>query len=97
MPSSRIPAALQQVFVSSQGGGDVEKIAAPNQGIAFRIFKRSDKSGNKKAPKKTLAPTAQAQNPFAFLSRRSRGPTAAEATRKAMKKNVCTYDIYRCS
>ena len=37
----RIPLALQQVFLQSQRGENVEKIAAPRGNIGFRMFKRA--------------------------------------------------------
>ena len=40
-PSPRIPLALQQIFIQSQRGDEVEKIAAPRGGIGFRMFKRA--------------------------------------------------------
>ena len=86
-PSStpRIPEALQQIFMASQRGDDVEKIAAPKGNLGFRIFKRAwgvGRRGMKAKPVK--APIKSSMS-----SDRSRGSheTAADATRKAMKEN----------
>lgn len=38
---SRIPLALQNVFVASQTGVDVERISAPSNGTGFKVFKQT--------------------------------------------------------
>ena len=44
--SPRIPVALQEVFVASQSGQEVNADKAPKNGIGFRIFKRSNNNGS---------------------------------------------------
>jgi hypothetical protein len=84
----RIPMALQQVFMASQGGDDVEEIVAPKGNIGFRVFKRAWGVGRRiKKAKPMKAPSKSS-----LASDRSNGDnsteTAADATRKAMQKNV---------
>jgi hypothetical protein len=82
----RIPLALQQVFVASQQGAEVTE--APKQGLGFKIFQRFGrtdrvKSVPKHKPKKSVAPSSSSLNSERSGSTRE---TAADATRKAMKK-----------
>jgi hypothetical protein len=82
----RIPMALQQVFMASQRGEDVEKISAPKGNIGFRIFKRAwgvGRRGIKAKPMK--APTKSSLS--SDRSNNDSLETAADATRKAMKEN----------
>ena len=83
----RIPMALQQVFMASQRGDDVEEIAAPKGNIGFRIFKRAwgvgRRGGIKAKPMK--APTKSSMSGDRDNDSHE---TAADATRKAMKQNT---------
>jgi hypothetical protein len=93
---SRIPAALQNVFLQSQAGEDVEKIAAPSH-VGFRVFQRMDKRNKNK---KTLkAPDVNSL----YAERNGTKDSAATASRKAMKDRgddgsvmvrVCLYLVF---
>ena len=91
--SPRIPAALQQIFLASQKGEDVNKISAPSNGIGFRIFRRGwGRNSNKKAtqrPRIVKAPTTSSLS--SDRSNRSGSKaSAADASRKAMKEKNST-------
>jgi hypothetical protein len=84
----RIPMALQQVFMASQRGDDVEEIAAPKGNTGFRIFKRAWGAGRRQKKAKPMkAPTKSS-----LSSDRSNDSieTAADASRKAMQLNAQT-------
>lgn len=55
----RVPFALQQVFLKSSGGEDVQKIKAPKNGLGFRIFKRKAKRTQKKDARPCLKNVVQ--------------------------------------
>lgn len=76
---SRIPAALQNIFLQSQRGDDVEKIASPG-GIGFRIFRRLDRRN--KSRRNVKAPDVNSL----YAERNGIKDSAATASRKAMKK-----------
>jgi hypothetical protein len=77
--SSRVPAALQNIFLQSQRGEDVEKIAPPPK-LGFKIFYRGSKK--EKLPKKLV----QAPDLNSLYMERSDGKeTAATASRRAIK------------
>ena len=79
--TSRIPMALQQIFLASQKGEDVQKISAPSNGMGFKIFKRGwGKKQKKQRPVK--APTTSSLSSERSGSR----DTAADASRKAIKE-----------
>lgn len=84
---SRIPAALQNVFLQSQAGEDVEKIAAPVR-VGFRIFQRLDNRKNNNSSnsnnKKSKAPNVNSL----YKERNGTKDTAATASRKAIKERV---------
>mmetsp|Transcript_11555 Transcript_11555/g.27806 ORF Transcript_11555/g.27806 Transcript_11555/m.27806 type:complete len:408 (+) Transcript_11555:29-1252(+) len=40
----RVPAALQQVFLKSSAGEDVQSIRPPKHGLGFKIFQRKDRN-----------------------------------------------------
>jgi hypothetical protein len=84
--SSRVPAALQQIFVASQQGEDVQKISAPTDGMGFKMFRRG--WGKKQKKQKVVrAPTTSSLNSERSGSR----DTAADASIKAIKnKNAKT-------
>jgi hypothetical protein len=84
----RIPMALQQVFMASQRGDDVEKIAAPKGNIGFRIFQRAGWGRRQKKAKPMKAPNKSSLS--SDRSNGSRGETAADASRKAMQQNEKT-------
>ena len=77
--SSRVPAALQQIFMQSQRGEDVEKIAPPPS-LGFKIFYRG--ANKDKMKKKKLA--APDMNSL-YKERAGKKETAATASRKAIK------------
>lgn len=81
----RIPLALQQIFLASQRGEDVEKIEAPKGGMGFRIFRRfGGRYRGKTRPVK--APTTSSLHSERSETTRE---TAADASRRAisMKNN----------
>lgn len=81
----RIPLALQQIFLASQRGEDVEKIEAPKGGMGFRIFRRfGGRYRGKQRPVK--APTTSSLHSERSETTRE---TAADASRRAisMKNN----------
>jgi hypothetical protein len=82
----RIPMALQQIFQASQGGADVEKIAAPKGNIAFRIFDRAGWGGRRQ--KKAKPMKAPAKSSLSSDRSGSSRDTAADASRKAMQKKA---------
>jgi hypothetical protein len=80
--TSRVPAALQQIFLQSQRGEDVEKIAPPAH-LGFRIFYRGNRRPN------PLKKTKSIQPPNLNSLYQERGvvkETAATASRKAIKE-----------
>ena len=81
----RIPAALQQIFLQSQKGEDVSKISAPSNGMGFKIFRRGwgKKRAATKAARIVKAPTTSSLASDRSVSSKD---TAADASRKAMKK-----------
>jgi hypothetical protein len=82
--SSRIPQALQHVFMASQRGEEV--VDAPKQGIGFKIFQRGGGLGartKRPAGRPIKAPGASSLEAERSGSRRR--DTAADASRKAMK------------
>jgi hypothetical protein len=74
---SRVPAALQQIFMQSQRGEDVEKIAPPPQ-LGFKIFQMGRAVKSKKSVK---APSINSL----YQERGSVKDTAATASRKAIQ------------
>ena len=82
-PGSRVPAALQQIFLQSQRGDDVEKISAPKK-LGFRVFGRKGKQkgiqlgGDSKRGAPSLSKL--------YLDRGDGKETAAAASRKAIRK-----------
>jgi hypothetical protein len=78
--TSRVPAALQQIFLQSQSGADVEKIAPPPQ-LGFRIFYRSSKDRQSKSKKSLKAPDVNSL----YQERGPKRDTAATASIKAIK------------
>jgi len=36
--SSRVPVVLQQIFLKSSGGEDIQNIQPPKNGLGFRVF-----------------------------------------------------------
>lgn len=93
--SSRVPAALQQIFMQSQRGEDVEKIAPPPS-LGFRIFYRGAKKD--KASKAKLAPPNMSS---LYKERGTKKDTAATASRKAIKArgddSSMSVSSYTCS
>ena len=82
----RIPLALQQIFLASQKGEDVEKIKPPEKGMGFRIFRRF--AGRRRAKMKPVkAPTTSSLHSERSNTSRE---TAADASRKAMSKTEST-------
>jgi hypothetical protein len=80
--SSRVPAALQQIFLQSQRGEDVDKIAPPKSGLGFHIFYRGNKRPNPLKKKKSMqAPLTSTL----YQERHGGKETAAVASRKAIK------------
>lgn len=76
----RIPLALQQIFLASQRGEDVEKIEAPKGGMGFRIFRRfGGRYRGKQRPVK--APTTSSLHSERSETTRE---TAADASRRAI-------------
>eukprot|EP00980_Cylindrotheca_fusiformis_P003604 scaffold809_cov118-Cylindrotheca_fusiformis.AAC.2 len=73
--SQRIPVSLQQVFLESQRGTDVENIKAPTSGEAIKIFAKPKPSG--------LDKTIKAPGATALRRPRKKGDSAADAFRKA--------------
>ena len=86
---SRIPLALQQVFLSSQRGDDVQKIEAPSNGVGFRLFRRSWGRKGKRAKPLVAPRTLNLSKDRSVKSIHSVNSTtsssAADASRKAMK------------
>lgn len=79
--TSRVPAALQQIFMQSQRGEDVEKIAPPPS-LGFRIFYRGNNRPNPLKKKKSM------QAPITsnlYQERHGGKETAATASRRAIK------------
>lgn len=79
-PSPRIPLALQQIFLSSQRGDDVQKIKPPEK-LGFRIFRRFGGRARRAKQRPVKAPTTSSLH-----SERSgtSKETAADASRKAI-------------
>jgi len=81
-PGSRVPAALQQIFLQSQRGDNVEKISAPKK-LGFRVFGRKGKQkgiqlgGDSKRGAPSLSKL--------YLDRGDGKETAASASRKAIR------------
>lgn len=76
----RIPLALQQIFVASQRGEDVDKIEPPKAGMGFRIFRRF--GGRKRTKQRPVkAPTTSSLHSERSVTSRE---TAADASRKAI-------------
>lgn len=100
----RIPFALQTVFLQSQAGEDVEKIVAPTDGIAHKVYppkvpkaRLSDaRKSNKEPPKKigyrpvTNRPTAMSLKIFSRLSKHV--TTAADATKQKLWQKTTDED-----
>ena len=82
--SPRVPLALQQVFIASQRGDEIEKIEAPKNGLGFKIFQRAWGMRRRKRPKPVRAPSLSSLNDERTTSSRE---TAADATRKAIIKS----------
>lgn len=87
---SRIPFALQTVFLQSQAGEDIEKIAPPTDGTAERAYPptvpKARSSETKKEPKKKLgfkpATNRQTARSLKIFSRLGKHvTTAADATK----------------
>lgn len=73
--NQRIPVALQQVFLLSQKGTNVENIPAPSSGDAAKIFAKPEP--------KPIDKTIKAPGATALRRQRKKGDTAADAFRKA--------------
>ena len=89
--SPRIPVALQEIFVASQSGQEIAAEKAPKNGIGFRMFKRSvgGTSSRRSHRSSTRPARLVAPKPSSLQKERNDGKTvetAAEASRKAMKK-----------
>jgi hypothetical protein len=80
----RIPLALQQIFLQSQRGEDVAKIAAPKNGMGFRIFRRFGAGRRKPKQRPVKAPTTSSLHSERSATSKE---TAADASRKAMSSN----------
>jgi hypothetical protein len=82
MATTRIPLALQQIFLASQRGDDVEKIKPPEK-LGFRIFRRFGGQIRRAKQRPVKAPTTSSLH-----SERSHTSkeTAADASRKAMSR-----------
>jgi len=81
--------ALQQVFVASQSGKEVTD--APRQGMGFKMFSRgfAKKFGGRSSRSRKGSSSVSTAPTMSSLHSDRGGPakdTAADATRKAMKK-----------
>jgi hypothetical protein len=82
-PGSRVPAALQQIFLQSQRGDDVDKIVPPKK-LGFRVFSRMGKQKGIKLGGDSMK-SAPSLNKL-YLDRNDGRETAATASRKAIRK-----------
>jgi len=89
-PNPRIPVALQQIFLQSQRGEDVEKISAPKNGMGFRIFRRFQGRTGRAKQRPVKAPTTSSLHSERSSTSRE---TAADASRKAMSQNKTTQKV----
>jgi hypothetical protein len=84
--SKRVPQILQNIFLSSQRGDDVAKIQAPSNGMGSTMFRRSWGRKQKKVKASMFAPsTSSLASERTSISGTTRGETAAESSRKAIK------------
>jgi hypothetical protein len=86
---SRVPAALQNIFLQSQAGGDVNKIAPPANKLGFRVFRRNNNNNNATNRASKKAPDVNSL----YAERNGTKDTAATASRKAMKGRVAETTI----
>jgi hypothetical protein len=82
--SQRVPQILQNIFLSSQGGDDVAQIQAPSNGMGSTMFRRAWGRKQKKVKASMSAPSSSSLS-SERSGIRSRGETAAESSRKAIK------------
>eukprot|EP00980_Cylindrotheca_fusiformis_P015552 scaffold4436_cov108-Cylindrotheca_fusiformis.AAC.4 len=88
--SNRIPQALKNVFVASQGGEDVEMIPAPEDGVCFRTY---GKGSNGMLKKNNSSSYVRKSRPSSvglrILNRAKRVTvTAAEATKVLLRQRT---------
>ena len=100
MGGPRVPVALQQIFIASQRGDDVQKIAPPKKGLGFTIFKRSwgGFKARRKAPMKapgrsslsddrSVSSMGSSSNYSSSMASGSIANTAADASRSVISKS----------
>ena len=89
MASPRIPLALQQIFLASQRGDDVEQLKPPER-LGFRIFRRFAGQTRRSKQRPVKAPTTSSLH-----SERSgtSKETAADASRKAISRKSSLQSI----
>jgi hypothetical protein len=84
--SQRVPQILQNVFLSSQRGDDIAQIEAPSNGMGFKMFRRTWGRKQKKVKASMKAPSSSSLgSERSSITGMSRGETAADASRKAIK------------
>ncbi len=87
--SARIPLALQQIFLASQRGDDVEKLKPPEK-LGFRIFRRFAGQTRRAKQRPVKAPTTSSLHSERSATSKE---TAADASRKAMSRRSSNASI----
>ena len=89
MASPRIPLALQQIFLASQRGDDVEQLKPPER-LGFRIFRRFAGQTRRSKQRPVKAPTTSSLHSERSVTSRE---TAADASRKAIGRKSSLQSI----